>query len=68
MGGRAQRPVAIYNAEQPRTRWDEILLLAERLAGRRRFFPTMRPSARSFSGWRTKSAAKAASAGCGDCS
>jgi glutathione S-transferase len=30
--GERSAPVAIYNAEQPRTRWDEILLLAERLA------------------------------------
>lgn len=33
-------PVAIYNDERPRTRWNEILLLAERLSSTPRLIPT----------------------------
>jgi glutathione S-transferase len=38
-GGRSG-PVAIYNNERPRARWDEILLLAERLAPSPPLVPT----------------------------
>ena len=37
--GQYQAPVAMYNEERPRARWDELLLLAERLQPEPRLIP-----------------------------